>query len=230
MKIPIWDHRKGKSPNANVNPFIKKRVQSHNPDIICITEGDPAMWEEFGHIITAEEDYGYPIKAGRRKAFLISKKPWSNVDTRGSDKLPSGRFIRGTTQGIDVVGVCIPWSFAHVKGGHKNRSPWEDHSLYLDGLKDILPELPTSAVVMGDFNQRIPRKYATIAMYEKLQQTFKGFDIHTNGLLQPINKYSIDHFYSKREFRVTGVTTIDNFQDGVKLSDHFGVVVEGESK
>lgn len=71
---------------------------------------------------------------------------------------------------VRVHAVCVPWSMAHVSGGHENRKPWEDHINFLNALEGVLGqeakdpanhELPL--ILAGDINQREqPRPYGNV--------------------------------------------------------------------
>ncbi|OPX26802.1 MAG: hypothetical protein B1H07_03415 [Campylobacteraceae bacterium 4484_166] len=76
---------------------------------------------------------------------------------------------------------------------------------------------------MGDFNQRIPRKYSPQNVYNLMIDTFSDFDIVTKNNIQPINKLSIDHLYTKNCKQPKTIQSIDNIQNNIKLSDHFGL-------
>jgi len=224
MKILIWNTEWAK-PKSKREQIIKDIVQNFSPDIICITEGYLETWKEFGYVISSDEDYGYTITKGRRKVILVAKEPWSNVDEVGDASIPSGRFITGTTQGIDVVGVCIPWKDAHVNTGRKDKLAWEDHTDYLKGLQSVFTQKQNKTFVMGDYNQRVPRKYSRQDVYDLMIKTFEDFTIETQNNIQPIDKLSIDHFASKNSEKCDLIESIDNMQDSVKVSDHFGLKI-----
>ena len=224
MKIFIWN-TEWASPHSKRERIIKETVQSISPDIICITEGYVESWQDFGYVISSNEDYGYKITKGRRKVILISKEQWKNVDAVGCADMPSGRFVFGRTQGIDVFGVCIPWKDAHVRTGRKDKQVWEDHVAYLNGLQKILPLGSDKTAVMGDFNQRLPRKYTKQAVFELMVKTFDGFNFVTKGVIQPIGKLSIDHLCTKNMGDSFSIESINNFAGGIRLSDHFGLSV-----
>ena len=76
-------------------------------------------------------DYGYKIQKGRRKVILWSKNKWTEVNQIGSKEIPTGRFISGVTNGIKIVGLFIPWKFAHVSSGRKDRKHGRIISLLL---------------------------------------------------------------------------------------------------
>ncbi len=225
MKIFIWN-TEWASPHSKREQLIKEIIHEVTPDIICITEGYLDSWSDFEHVISSDEDYGYKITRGRRKVILISKERWTHVDTVGCTDMPSGRFVFGRTQGINIFGVCIPWKDAHVRTGRKDKQVWEDHVAYLNGLQKILPLGSDKTAVMGDFNQRIPRKYTRRDVFDLMSETFDSFNFETMGIIQPINKLSIDHLCAKNMGGSLLVESINNFRGGVRLSDHFGLLVD----
>jgi len=224
LKLLIWNTEWAK-PNSKREQIIKEIVKTISPDIICITEGYIESWQDFGYTISSNEDYGYKIHQGRRKVILISKTPWSNIDEIGDISMPSGRYISGITKNINIIGICIPWKDTHVRTGRKDKQPWEDHIYYLNGLKNNLKNINNQTFVMGDFNQRIPKKYSRLDVYDLMLKTFKDFNIETKNNIQPIDKLSIDHLCTKYTNKVLSIESISNFQGDVRLSDHFGLVV-----
>ena len=225
MKIVIWNIEWAK-PNSKREKIIKEIIENINPDIICITEGYLESWQNFEHVISSHEDYGYKIHEGRRKVILISKTPWTNTDEIGNINMPNGRFVSGNTQNIDILGVCIPWKDAHVRTGRKDKEAWEDHISYLEGLQQLLSNITSKTLVMGDFNQRVPKKYSRKDVFDLMLKTFENFRFETKNNIQPIDKQSIDHLCTKNIEKVSSITSIDNFQDDVRLSDHFGLIIE----
>lgn len=224
----IWN-TEWASPGSKREKTIKSIVKSYSPDIICITEGYIASWENEGNIISAEADYGYSIKDGRRKALIVSNDVWSSVDTIGSDKFPPGRFCSGVTSNIRVYGVCVPWKSAHVRTGQKNRENWEDHLTYLSALKSIIDVEEQTVIVCGDYNQRIPRKYSPENVYESLINTFQpDFNITTTGNIPEIGRPVIDHFAHKSQIIVNSIIGIPSTFNDIKLSDHDGLVINFE--
>ena len=225
MRILIWNTEWAKS-NSPREKIIKEIVKNSNADIICITEGYLESWQNYEYVISSNENYGYKIHKGRRKVILISKTPWDNVSEAGDTKIPEGRYVSGNTNNIDVVGVCIPWKDAHVTTGRKDRESWEDHLSYLEGLQNILSHLTEKTLVMGDFNQRVPKKYSRKDAYDLMLKTFEDFTFETKDIIQPINKQSIDHLCTKNIAKVLSIKSIDNIQNDVRLSDHFGLIIE----
>lgn len=117
----MWAKPSPRSPRGRA---IKDILEDARCDILCVTEGHKQILPVGGHVIDAGPDWGCPIKEGRRKVLLWSRRPWTDVDTVGSEDLPGGRFVKGITEtasgsSLTVIGVCIPWAGAHVSGGRK---------------------------------------------------------------------------------------------------------------
>lgn len=219
-----------KRPNTPACRTMVERLLEHSPDIICLTEAYASTGLPRGHLIEAERDYGYPVVEGRRKVMLWSREPWQQVDQTGHPDLPTGRIVAGRTMTpvgpVTVVGVCIPWRDAHVSSGRRDRAPWQDHTDYLGGLAAVLASLDGPAIVLGDFNQAIPRRTAPAAVFAALEAALGDWwQVATTGLLAPLGRPSIDHVAHTREFVTAQVTALSNEgTDGQLLSDHFGVV------
>lgn len=199
-----------------------------NADLLCLTEA----YEGFipgGYEIASEADHGYPIQEGRRKVILWSKHPWEAVDQIGHPSLPRGRYIRGTVSTsfgpLAVIGICIPWKSAHVATGRRDRQVWEDHLSFLEGLQAMLRDVDGPHIVLGDFNQRIPRKYTPDKVHNALLECI-GPDriVETAGIIEPLGRQSIDHIVSSRDLSMSCISALDNEADGIQLSDHFGLV------
>ncbi len=156
MRCVIWNIEWA-IPNSERGKLLKESIASRTPDVICLTEAKAGLLPDNGHLIESDPDTGYPIKEGRRKVLLWSSLPWDEVSFHDGLDFPSGRIVTGITGGVRFIGVCTPWSAAHVPGRRKDRTTWEDHLLYLDALKELLGDLLNKGplVVTGDFNQRI---------------------------------------------------------------------------
>lgn len=218
--------RRAGSPHGQI---VRERISQHDPEVICLTEAPADFLADAGHTITSHPDYGYPIEGNRRKVLLWSKSPWHDVDDLGHDELPSGRFVAGRTEtpigSLLVIGVCIPWDGAHVTSGRRDRTRWEDHGRYIQALGDVLTEAEGPALLMGDFNQTVPRTRAPRAMHEALVQALvPRFELATAGDFAPIQRRSIDHVAHTSDLSSSDIESISNVgPDGERLSDHFGV-------
>lgn len=232
MKILLWNIQWA-SPKSKRTPYILNTIQKHNPFIICLTETYHGLLQRSGNSMYSDADYGYKIHEGRRKISLWSKNDWESVDSIGDPVLPSGRFISGITTTpigrINCIGVCIPWADAHVSTGRKDRKRWEDHLQYLKGLSHITNNLPNDipSVILGDFNQRIPKGSQPQYVYSALFNTFNDkVSIKTSGYIPELEQQSIDHLACTSDIEVIDIKGINKkADDGVSLSDHFGLVI-----
>lgn len=214
------------SPRSRRISAIHGILEDIAPDVMCLTEVNLEALPSGWHVISSAENYGYPHNGQRRKVALLSRQPWSDIDPIGDPSMPPGRFIAGTTAGWRIIGVCIPWRAAHVANGNKNRATWEDHLHYIRGLQDHLEHtrsLRQPFVVLGDFNQRIPRRRQPKRVYEPLMSCLDKLDIITADIVDNNGLQLIDHIALG-----TGVTgqlggIIPGSFDGVRLSDHSGV-------
>lgn len=209
--------------------IIRERIVERNPHVVCITEAYHDFFGDSGYTIEAVADYGYPVTVGRRKVLLWSRTPWKQVDRIGDPNIPSGRFVAGSTLTplgeVRVIGVCIPWSRAHVRDGRRDRTLWQDHLQYLTGLDTILALGADRLLVMGDFNQRLPRNGQPQVVYDALSRvTSERLVTATAGMIFPMAKQTIDHICHSHDLRASEVEGISNLgPDGAQLSDHFGI-------
>ena len=93
-------------------------------------------------------------------------------------QLEPGRFISGITNGIKIVGLCIPWRFAHVSTGRKDRKPWEDHLSFIQNLSFSNEK----TIIIGDFNQNIPKKNQPEIVFSSLKNMIDGFNLLTTNM------------------------------------------------
>ena len=123
---------------------------------------------------------------------------------------------------LTVVGVCIPWDGAHVGSGRKDRKRWQDHLAWLETF-ERLPWRRTThrMVVLGDFNQRIPRTRAPRMAFEALLRAFDGLAVATAG----VPEAPIDHIAHTPDLTRTSPISTWPRRDGEDhaLSDHIGV-------
>lgn len=226
MKILLWNIEWA-TPKSKCGHEIRRIYHDISPDIACITESYLNFWQDEGNIISSTEDYGYKITEGRRKVVLISTSEWEEFDYIGNEDLPIGRYCHGKTHGLNIHGVCIPWKDANVRNGQRNKIPWEDHINYLDTLEPLIKDSHKKTIVLGDYNQRIPRKWSPEDIYSKLLKTFEpNFNIWATGTIKEIDKQAIDHFASTHDISAKNIIIINNRIGSLQLSDHFGFVIE----
>ena len=228
-RIGTWNTEWAKLGTARGNR-VSAALAEPDCDVLCATEGYAEILPSGGYVIDAGPDWGYRLTEGRRKVLLWSKRPWSVVDPAGSEELPSGRLVAGVTQtglgSLTVIGVCIPWRDAHVRTGRKDRDPWQDHESWLSGFETLPYRRATErTVVLGDFNQRIPRRWQPKRVYEALLRAFDGLTVATTGESSGAPGRSIDHIahtYELAPFGHIGLWPKRSARDET-LSDHFGV-------
>ena len=199
---------------------------------MCITEGYEAFFSKRGYVISAEADYGYKTTTGRRKGTLWSRHPWSHVDAIGHPDLPAGRFVSGVTElggaKIQVMSLCIPWMNAHVATGRKDRRPWQDHLTYIESISELLAKRRRwPLLVMGDFNQRIPRDRSPVRVYEPLMAALGSrLTVATKGQIAPLDRPTVCHVVHGPGLKVQSMQAINNHTRAGRLSDHFGLVAD----
>ena len=231
LSIGLWNVEWA-SRESKRGAFFVQRLGELSSHVICVTEGHANIFPDGGHVITSEADYGYTITPGRHKVFLWSRSPWREVDSLGSRLLPPGRFVSGTTDtpcgAVRFVGVCIPWRDAHVRSGQRNRQPWEDHLTYLQHLRPLLQSdrsVPT--VLLGDFNQRIPRARQPHHVFSALTSVLTpDFRLAIAGPITDAPDLAIDHLAvsgALQSLRTDFLSPHD--EHGAQMSDHFGLRV-----
>lgn len=231
LKITTWNVEWA-SPTGKRGPQIARILRETNSDIIVLTEGCRSLLPSDGYTIEGSNDWGYGISdPARRKVVLWSRYRITHSDVIGSPHLPTGRFVSGVLSfGINhlkVIGVCIPWSGAHVRTGRRDRELWQDHNFYLEQLALITKSSTLPLLVAGDFNQRLPRQRQPIHSYNLMTSAFQGMKIHSEDFVEPA---LIDHIATTREFKMIDRRIIFRDQNGLNLSDHDGVSITLESQ
>ncbi len=233
LRVITWNVRWA-TPRSRRTPETLRRIERHDPEVVCLTETQAGLLSESGHTICSQPDYGYPIKEGRRKVMLWSREPWEQVEDVGIDSMPPGRFVSGVTETslgmVTVIGVCIPWFGSRTEASRKSerKMRWEDHEQYLAGLTKVLGVGSVNRmIVMGDFNQIIGQgSHAPVKLRSALRTAFSPrMMIATVGLTLE-GRGSIDHIALSKDLAAESVDVICNIHDGRKLSDHFGVVAQ----
>jgi endonuclease/exonuclease/phosphatase family metal-dependent hydrolase len=201
-------------------------LESLNASVIVLTEGCRELLPP-GNVVDGGSDWGYPLPdARRRKVTLWSEHPITELETSITDRIPPGRLIVARvaepSKPITVVAVCIPWRDAHVRTGRKDRRPWEDHLAFVEGLKQLLPELESPFVVAGDFNQRIPRGNQPKNVAAALSDALVGLRVAT---AIPIQRPLIDHIALSEGVAHSDLEIIPDSDGDGRITDHRGVVM-----
>lgn len=219
------------TPRSRRTPDIRRRIDFHSPEIVCLTETHIDLLTQDGYMICPVADAGYGIREERRKILLWSREPWEQIDDLGSDSLPPGRFVCGVTNTslgqLTVIGICIPWSGSRTearRGGERKRR-WEDHEQYISGLTEILRQAPSERlIIMGDFNQRIGQYGSTpLKLWSALQDAFPPRMSIVTAAIGFQGRRTIDHLVLTDDMAAESLSVISNVHGERKLSDHFGV-------
>lgn len=226
-KVLVWNLEWAKS--AARRSKIESILQMHDPDIVCLTESRLGVGTLEMHTVESGSDYGYTTGGPHgRKVILAARTPWTDVDDIGSVAMPPGRFVSGICDGIRCVGVCIPWSHAHVTHGRRDRAAWQEHLAYLRELRSILARYrakPEPLCVFGDFNQPIPRRWQPVDVFAALMEALTGLKIPTAGFADSDGRFLIDHIAVGPTITVSLFDTVaKRGPDGEGLTDHIGVV------
>ncbi len=204
FKISCWNSDWA-TPTSKRGKFF---IDKFDSDIICLAEGYENLLPKDGYIISSHEDYGYKTKNGRRKVILWSKNEWTDIDQLGSKEIPSGRFISGVTSGIRIIGLCIPWRFAHVSTGRKDRKLWEDHLSFIQNLSFSNEK----TIILGDFNQNFPKKNQPENVFSSLKNMIDGFNLLTTNM-------GLMHIVSSTDLEAESIKRISTDNN----SDHDGI-------
>ena len=226
IRVATWNVEWA-TPETKAGKRIQQIIKQIDADIFVLTEGCKELMPE-GFVLDGGTDWGYESEdKRRRKVLLWSRYPLVESSQGELFQLPEGRFIAATVQhpvgDIRIYGVCIPWKDAHVRTGRKDRTPWEDHSTYLKGLRQLVEQENSPLVVLGDFNQRIPRVSQPVLVAEQLSRCMDGLQVCT---ALPLDKPLIDHIAVSQELVSTKVQVIPDHDSEGRLSDHRGVIAE----
>ena len=212
--------------------LVRERLAALDADVIAVTEGTAAVLPDGYAVATGDADWGYRVqKPDRRKVLLASRRPMRDVSTTGPHGMPGGRLISATIgdrdQAVRVHAVCVPWSHAHVSTGRRDAAVWSEHEAYLHGLREILerddPGLPR--IVIGDFNQRVPRGRQPQRMHDLLLACLGDLRIATSGILPGLAAAGVNHIAASPVIDVDDVEGISRRGPvGRLLSDHDGVI------
>ena len=229
VRIGTWNIAWAEADNER-GARVADALKAPACDIVCVTEGCADILPPDGHTVDAGPDWGYGQEEARRKVLVWSRQPWAAVDIGISSALPAGRLVVGITLTalgtLTVVGVCIPRRDAHVRSGRRDRSQWQEHEAWLAGF-DSLPyrHAKRRTVVLGDFNQRVPRRSQPKEVHAALLHAFEGFSFATAGDLDGAPGRALDHIVHTPDMAsASGIGLWPrNDRRSRRLSSHFGV-------
>ena len=225
MKVLTWN-LEWAHPGSKREEVIRKVLAAADADIICLTEAFPATLPTQGHVI--QGGLGNPVadRKGAKKVLLWSCNPWLNASTEESFS-PPGRIVSGTTKTelgrLQVFGVCIPWASSNTPRFGGERRLWEDHLSFLDSLRSQLSNLTASTLLLGDFNQRLPRRRQPSHVADALEQALARTIVATTNFRSQDGQDAIDHIAHTSDLQVCRLCELPRIRDGLRLSDHFGV-------
>ena len=227
MRMVVWNTAWA-SPRSTRGKELIRRIRHATPEFAVLTEATVPFLEALGsNHVTSNTDYGYESNGERRKVALWSSRCFSDEDPLGSPELPPGRFVAATLHGplgpLRVLGVCIPWSHAHVTSGRRDARAWAEHLKYLEVLRPIATGLRRPTVLAGDFNQRIPRARQPKRVVEPLLPILTELNCVTEGRIPPLGRQAIDHIAVSRDLGAAGVRALDDRFGDTRISDHFGL-------
>ena len=227
VRIGTWNTQWANPRGNGKGDRVRTALAVPDCDILCVTEGSAGLVPAEGHVVDGGTNWGYPVQPrDRRKVLVWSRFPWTEVDGVGSTDFPGGRFVKGVTETpigpLTVIGACIPWDGAHVSSGRKDRKRWEDHHAWLEAFEGLPWRRSTGRmVVLGDFNQRIPRTRAPRRAFEALLLAFDGLAIATADA----PGVAIDHIAHTRDLKLRSPIGLWPRRDSKDqtMSDHVGV-------
>lgn len=225
MRIGTWNTDRAVPSSARRIP-VSTALAGPDCDILCVTEGSACLFTGEDHIIDAGTNWGIsPPPEHLRKVLLWSRSRWTEEDFVGSPDFPGGRFVKGVTETpigtLTVIGVCIPWKKANAA---KGREHWEDHETWLKVFERLPWRSPTDRlVVLGDFNQQIPRDMRRVQAERKkaLRHAFDPFVITTAGA-PDVDKDHIAHTRDLKRISPIGIWPRRDSENQT-MSDHVGV-------
>ncbi|MCR9177430.1 MAG: endonuclease/exonuclease/phosphatase family protein [Alphaproteobacteria bacterium] len=236
MIIACWNIA-WKRPSTSAAATMIGQLLAHKPEVICIAEGHTDSLPKTWHPITSHPDYGYPQQDGRHKVALWSREPCLEVDELGSPDMPGGRFICGITLTslgpLRVMGVCVPWSHAHVTSGRCDRKQWQEHNAYLVALRIVLAEIDYSVptILVGDVNQRVPRTRAPKTSYDLLLNALSPtMTIWTSGQVPGLDRQTVCHIGGTNMLSPRQIIGLSRFHGDKELSDHDGLIADIERR
>ena len=209
---------------------VAAALKAPDCDIVCVTGGCADILPSGGHAIDAGPALGDGLEEAQRNVLLWSRQPWAAVDIGTTEALPAGSLAAGITLTalgpLTAVGVCIPWRDAHVRSGRRDRSQWQEHEAWLAGFESLpYRHAKRRTVVLGDFNQRVPRRSQPKGVHAALLHAFEGFSFATAGDLEGAPGRAFDHIAHTPDMAPAGAIGLWPRQDrhDNRLSGRFGV-------
>lgn len=232
MRIVNWNIERHGPATWQAKSLLAE-IAELGPDVLCLTEAWEASAATLGgHAISARGATWSAEHDSERKVLLWSKHPWQDVQTinqlETAGSAITGLTLLGETQ-VRVAGLCIPYHFASPFGQEPRAKPWSQHERFLEDLSPLLIQWRNEGpvIVLGDFNQFMPRVWGPKRSHEMMEAAFAGYSIVTSGEIEGLGARAIDHVAFAGNLKATSVFGRSAAsEDGRKRSDHFGVFVD----
>ena len=228
MKIATWNLEWAR-PGSTRERIIRESLLATDADVICLTEAYPETVSGQGHVIEAALGNFVADRKAAKKVLLWARNGWRDVSTEGQFT-PLGRIVSGSTNTaygpMRIVGVCIPWHGSNTPRFGGDRQLWDDHMDFLKSLAVRLGRVSESTVLIGDYNQRLPRGRQPERVCEALEHALTGFYVATRNFVGGDGDLAIDHIAHTPDLRMRNLAELPKHQGGLRLSDHFGVMGE----
>lgn len=228
MRVLTWN-LEWAPPGSRREGLIRSTLAAAGADLICLTEAFAASLPDHGHIIEAGMGNLVADRKSAKKVLLWSRSSWSEVNTEDTFT-PLGRIVSGVTTTelgrLRIFGVCIPWASSNTPRFGGNQQLWEDHLTFLNCLRLRLSALMERTVVLGDFNQRLPRRTQPARVANALEQALANMAVSTRTFASGDGHDTIDHIAHTPDLQAAELNELTRHRDGVRLSDHFGVVAD----
>ena len=228
MRVATWNTEWADATSAR-GSRVRTILEALGAEILVITEGSVDLLPQAGETVDAGNQWGYTTKPDRRKVMAWTRTSWRDVATITSGA-GLGRVVHGVTETslgpVRVIAVCIPWRDCHVRTGRRDASPWSEHIECCDQIRSLLDSfkdaLPT--IVMGDFNQRVPRHGQPLHVAAALDHALTDLTIHTGG--ETSAGKLIDHIATSDQLKCSAIHPWPATNERGRLSDHAGVAAD----
>lgn len=192
-------------------------VERENPDLVLLIEPDRWWAEQTSGL---EETYPWHVKVPQSNTYgmiLYSRLPLreTRVDRRLHEEVPSLQALVEMPSGktFRLFGV-------HPRPPAEEHTTVRDAELYLIGSETSRSGLP--CLVAGDLNDVAWSR--TTRLFQKVSGTLdprvgRGF-YNTFHAKLPLLRYSLDHVFHTREFRLVDLRRLEGFG-----SDHFPIFI-----
>ena len=221
-----------RAPHSCQASVLVERAVAQQPDVICLTEAYEGSTVILGghEIADRGATWSFERREGERLVALWSPNPWRDVNAGNADTATGG-FISGVTTtpvgSVRVVGICAPHHAASQVGATEKARLWTEQVAFWTGMTKLIAtrDRGTPTVLLGDFNQYIPRIWGSKAAHAEMLAALDDLRVATGGPISGIDEPTIDHVAHTPDLVPQEVLGLSRFgDDGRALSDHFGAI------